>query len=129
MLQAALPFKSKPKDKTKQARKTLEQKRAVVQGPQERKAVSLMQQLSAIRNQQEVKRRQAQQKRNEVGATTCISTSSSPRHPLGRLCTRGGKTSACCWSSAHLPLRFLTVGYPGGQLQRQWFQGHWHRPA
>ena len=69
MLQAALPFKSKPKDKAKQARKTLEQRRAVVQGPQERKAVSLMQQLSAIRNQQEVKRRQAQQKRNEVGIT------------------------------------------------------------
>ncbi|KAK9865724.1 hypothetical protein WJX84_006856 [Apatococcus fuscideae] len=64
-LQAALPFKSKPKDKAKQVRKTLEQRRAVVQGPQERKAVSLVQQLSAIRNQREVKRKQAQQKRNE----------------------------------------------------------------
>lgn len=37
--QASLPFKSKPKEEAKRKRKTLEQKRAVVLEPQERKQV------------------------------------------------------------------------------------------
>ena len=49
-LQAALPFKSKPKLESKRRRKTLEQRRAVVVEPQERKKMSLVAQLNAIRN-------------------------------------------------------------------------------
>ena len=49
-LQAALPFKSKPKLEMKRRRKTLEQRRAVVVEPEERKRMSLVAQLNAIRN-------------------------------------------------------------------------------
>jgi hypothetical protein len=48
-LQAALPFKTKPKLEAPRKRKSLEQKRAVVLEPQERKAFALLQQLNAIR--------------------------------------------------------------------------------
>lgn len=44
-LQAALPFKTKPKVEGKRKRKTLEQKRAVVLEPEERKKVSLISQV------------------------------------------------------------------------------------
>lgn len=85
MLQAALPFKSKPKDKAKQMKQTLEQRRAVVQSLEDRKAVSLVQQLSAIRNQREVKRKEAQQKRNEVNfLNSCSLTSPPSQHFLAR---------------------------------------------
>jgi len=62
-LQAALPFKTKPK--LEAARKsgkrgTLEQRRAVVLEPQERKAATLMQQLNAIRNDKAAKRHEQQ---------------------------------------------------------------------
>lgn len=68
-LQAALPFKSKPKVEAARrpgARPTLEQRRAVVREAPERKAVTLLQQFNAIRNQKAARRReQAQRKRAE----------------------------------------------------------------
>jgi ribosome biogenesis protein BMS1 len=57
-LQAALPFKTKPKLEGKRKRKSLEQKRAVVLEPEERKKVTLISQLNAIRNQKAVARRE-----------------------------------------------------------------------
>jgi ribosome biogenesis protein BMS1 len=48
-LQAALPFKTKPKLEPPRKRKTLDQKRAVVLEPHERQAYTLLQQLNAIR--------------------------------------------------------------------------------
>ncbi|KAK9824496.1 hypothetical protein WJX72_010821 [[Myrmecia] bisecta] len=65
-LQAELPFKSKPKLEPARKRKTLEQKRAVVLEPHERKAVSLVQQLNAIRNEKAVKRRASHARRKQV---------------------------------------------------------------
>lgn len=56
-LQAALPFKTKPKLEAKRKRKSLEQRRAVVVEPEERKAMSLVAQLNAIRNAKAVGRR------------------------------------------------------------------------
>eukprot|EP00775_Hariotina_reticulata_P007582 gene7582-7787_t len=64
-LQAALPFKSKPKLEMPRKRKTLEQKRAVVLEKDEKKAVSLLQQLNAIRNAKADKRRQQATRRRE----------------------------------------------------------------
>ena len=60
-LQAALPFKTKPKVEMarKGKRPTLEQKRAVVQSKEERRAAALVQQLNAIRNEKASKRREA----------------------------------------------------------------------
>ena len=57
-VQAALPFKTKPKLEAKRKRKSLEQKRAVVLEPEERKKVTLISQLNAIRNQKAVARRE-----------------------------------------------------------------------
>lgn len=57
-LQAALPFKTKPKVESGRKRKTLDQKRAVVLEPAERKQVTLVAQLNAIRNQKAVARRE-----------------------------------------------------------------------
>ena len=65
--QAALPYKSKPKVMGPQKRRTLEQKRAVVLEPAERKAVSLVQQLNALRNEKAVKRREKQARQRQVG--------------------------------------------------------------
>eukprot|EP00798_Chlamydomonas_sp_ICE-L_P024730 gene24730-10366_t len=69
-LQAALPFKSKPKVQVarKSGSKTLDQKRAVVLEPQERKAVTLLQQLNAIRNERAGKRREQQGRKREERA-------------------------------------------------------------
>eukprot|EP00983_Pelagomonas_calceolata_P065069 1148429-Pelagomonas_calceolata.AAC.2 len=60
---AALPFKTKPK--LEAARKpgkrgTLEQRRAVVLEPHERRAATLLQQLNAIRNDKAAKRHEQQ---------------------------------------------------------------------
>ena len=49
-LQAALPFASKPKDIPKRKRPLLENRRAVVMEPQERKVHALVQHLQQIRN-------------------------------------------------------------------------------
>ena len=51
---------------TARKRQTLEQKRAVVLEPAEKKAVTLVQQLNALRNAKEVKRRQQQDRKREV---------------------------------------------------------------
>lgn len=61
-LQAALPFKTKPKVESKRNRKSLEQKRAVVLEPKERKVMSVVAQLNAIRNAK-AKARQEQRTR------------------------------------------------------------------
>jgi len=66
-LQAALPFKSKPKLEPKRKRKTLEQKRAVVLEPEEKRARTLMQQLNAIRNEKAAKRAAASERRRAEG--------------------------------------------------------------
>ena len=47
-------------------RQTLEQRRAVVLEPSEKKAVTLVQQLNALRNAKEVKRREQQGRKREV---------------------------------------------------------------
>lgn len=66
-LQAALPFKTKPKLEGKKRRPTLEQKRAVVLEPEERKKVTLLQQLNAIRNKKaEVRRDQRERGRAKL---------------------------------------------------------------
>lgn len=54
-LQAALPFKSKPKLTPKRKGKSLETKRAVVVEPEERKVGTFMQQLQTLRNAKESK--------------------------------------------------------------------------
>lgn len=61
-LQAALPFKTKPKVEAarKGKRPTLERRRAVVQSPEERRAAALVQQLNAIRNHKAERRRESQ---------------------------------------------------------------------
>ncbi len=58
-LQRVLPFKSKPKLEPKRKRPTLEQRRAVVLEPAERKQVTLLQQLNTIRNRKAEARRAA----------------------------------------------------------------------
>lgn len=50
-LQEALPFKSKPKDQKKRKNPLLETKRAVLMEPHERHVVTLVNQLSLIRNE------------------------------------------------------------------------------
>ena len=50
-------------------RPTLEQRRAVVLAPAERKAVSLVQQLNALRNEKAVKRREKQARQRQVRLT------------------------------------------------------------
>jgi ribosome biogenesis protein BMS1 len=68
LLQAALPFKSKPKLEQKRKRKTLEQRRAVVLEPGEKRARTLLQQLNAIRNEKARKRVEAGERRRVAGA-------------------------------------------------------------
>ena len=64
--QAELPFKSKPKVQAARTRPTLEQRRAVALEPAERKAVSLVQQLNALRNEKATKRRAKQAKQRQA---------------------------------------------------------------
>jgi ribosome biogenesis protein BMS1 len=65
-LQAGLPFKSKPKDPKAKSNKSYEQKRAVVLEPEEKKAVSLIQQLNTIRHSKaKVKNETQARKRGE----------------------------------------------------------------
>jgi ribosome biogenesis protein BMS1 len=56
-LQAQLPFKSKPKIEAPRKRETLEQRRAVVMEPEEKKLATLVQQLNTIRNDKAGKQR------------------------------------------------------------------------
>ena len=64
-----MPFKSKPKDPQSRKGKPqlLEQKRAVVLEPQERKAVTLIAQLNALRNERAAKRRAGRARQRQVG--------------------------------------------------------------
>ena len=57
LFQAALPFRTKPKVLAPREAKTLEQKRAVVLEPEEKRAATLLSQLNAIRNDKATKRR------------------------------------------------------------------------
>lgn len=66
MAQAALPYKSKPKVPGARRRQTLEQKRAVVLEPAERKSVALIDQLNALRNEKAEKKRAKQARHREV---------------------------------------------------------------
>ena len=67
-LQQALPFKSKPKLEPSRKRKTLEQKRAVVQDKEEKKMTTMVQQLNTIRNEKVAKRKAQQDVRRAVKA-------------------------------------------------------------
>jgi len=58
-LQAALPFKSKPKVEAPRKRETLEQRRAVVMEPEEKRLATLVQQLNTIRNDRAKKKSEA----------------------------------------------------------------------
>ncbi|KAJ7542996.1 hypothetical protein O6H91_09G021300 [Diphasiastrum complanatum] len=65
-LQAALPFASKPKLQKKRKEPLLENRRAVVLEPHERKVYTLVQQLQTIRNEKAKKRKQQQEKRKQA---------------------------------------------------------------
>jgi len=66
LVQADLPYKSKPKNMVPRKRPTLEQKRAVVLEKGEKKAVTLVQQLNALRNAKDLKRKAQQTRKREV---------------------------------------------------------------
>ena len=72
VLQAELPYKSKPKNMLPRKRPTLEQRRAVVLEPGEKKAVTLVQQLNALRNVKEAKRKEQQARKREVRYSNVI---------------------------------------------------------
>ena len=82
-VQAALPYKSKPKVLAPQKRQTLEQKRAVVLEPAERKAVSLVQQLNALRNEKAIKRREKQARQRQVEVIWAAQGRKTPAQRLG----------------------------------------------
>ncbi|BFG19609.1 hypothetical protein CerSpe_058830 [Prunus speciosa] len=66
-LQAALPFASKPKDIPSRGRPLLENRRAVVMEPHERKVHALVQHLRLIRNEKIKKRKlKDDKKRKEI---------------------------------------------------------------
>ncbi|XP_024392002.1 uncharacterized protein [Physcomitrium patens] len=65
-LQEALPFKSKPKDQKKRKNPLLETKRAVLMEPHERHVVTLVNQLSLIRNEKAKKRKVEQDKKRKA---------------------------------------------------------------
>ncbi|XP_022156323.1 ribosome biogenesis protein BMS1 homolog isoform X2 [Momordica charantia] len=68
-LQAALPFKSKPKDTPSQQRLLLENRRAVVMEPRDRKVHALVQQLQLMRHEKMKKRKlKEEKKRKELEA-------------------------------------------------------------
>eukprot|EP00898_Chlorokybus_atmophyticus_P007768 jgi/Chlat1/7993/Chrsp7S07775 len=62
-LQAALPFKSKPKDATARKKKSYEARRAVILEPHEKRAYTLLQQLNTLRNYKAEKRKEQQARR------------------------------------------------------------------
>ncbi|GAA5977353.1 hypothetical protein JCM11641_000072 [Rhodosporidiobolus odoratus] len=64
-LQAALPYASKPKMQAQQKNKTYMQKRAVVMEPEEKKAISLLQQIQAISRDKETKRKDAKAEKKQ----------------------------------------------------------------
>ena len=60
-LQKQLPFKSKPKDKVKRTGKSVSSKRAVVLEPQEKRALTLLQQLATLHRDKARRRREKAQ--------------------------------------------------------------------
>lgn len=64
-LQAALPFKSKPKIEKPRRKKSLDQRRAIILEPEEKKKVSLVSQLNAIRNVKAQARREQRKRHQE----------------------------------------------------------------
>ena len=70
-MQAALPFASKPKQQVAAKRANLDQRRAVVREPHERKVAGLISQLQALRNQRTEKRKAANDVRRQVSRHTC----------------------------------------------------------
>ncbi|XP_050945584.1 ribosome biogenesis protein bms1 isoform X2 [Cucumis melo] len=68
-LQAALPFKSKPKNTPSQLRPLLEKRRAVIMEPRDRKVHALVQQLQLMRHEKMKKRKlKEEKKRKELEA-------------------------------------------------------------
>lgn len=65
-LQAELPFASKPKDRPAQKRPLLENRRAVVMEPHERKVHALVQQLQLIKNEKMKKRKLKEQEKRKA---------------------------------------------------------------
>ncbi|XP_052207209.1 uncharacterized protein LOC127811408 [Diospyros lotus] len=65
-LQAALPFASKPKDTPSRRRPLLENRRAVVMEPHERKVHALVQHLQLIRHEKMKKRKQKEKEKRET---------------------------------------------------------------
>ncbi|THH03859.1 hypothetical protein EW145_g5948 [Phellinidium pouzarii] len=65
-LQAALPYSSKPKLMKAQHRPTYMQKRAVVLEPEEKRAITILQQVRALRKDQIARRREKQEERRAV---------------------------------------------------------------
>ncbi|OBZ89768.1 hypothetical protein A0J61_02197 [Choanephora cucurbitarum] len=65
-LQAQLPFANKPKNATKSKKQSYLNKRAVVLEPEEKKIVTLMQQLNTLRNEKDRKRKLKDSERREV---------------------------------------------------------------
>lgn len=64
-LQAALPYVSKPKIMKAQRTRTYMQKRAVVLEPEEKKAITMLQQIRALRKDQVARRKEKQAERKE----------------------------------------------------------------
>lgn len=81
-LQADLPFANKPKQATKGKKQSYLNKRAVVLEPEEKKIVTLMQQLNTLRNEKDRKRKiknterrdMLEKKRAKIAETTEIKT-------------------------------------------------------
>ncbi|CAO3607470.1 unnamed protein product [Mucor hiemalis] len=81
-LQAELPFANKPKNATKSKKQSYLEKRAVILEPEEKKIVTLMQQLNTLRNEKtrkrklknEEKREVLEKKKAKIAATTEIKT-------------------------------------------------------
>ncbi|KAI8366196.1 hypothetical protein BD560DRAFT_400847 [Blakeslea trispora] len=65
-LQAQLPFANKPKNATKSKKQSYLNKRAVVLEPEEKKIVTLMQQLNTLRNEKDRKRKLKDSERREA---------------------------------------------------------------
>jgi ribosome biogenesis protein BMS1 len=65
-LQSALPFASKPKVMKPQSKQTYMQKRAVILEPEEKRAITMLQQIRALRKDQVIRRKDKQAERKAV---------------------------------------------------------------
>jgi len=65
-LQSALPFASKPKVMKPQSKQTYMQKRAVILEPEEKRAITMLQQIRALRKDQVLRRKDKQAERKAV---------------------------------------------------------------